>query len=193
MNTKSKVLVGLMALSLLGGVGSALALTRTGAAGTGTAGAFDQAIYLNWGTDQTSVSLDNVQNLLPGTPQYRYLEVSPKATKSVAGNVQLTFTLAATTGEHHIKGLSVSVYRTNALLNDENVAAGIAELSATPVLDEDHLSGTVNVAITAGDAAHEVKAYFALAIAWTGDQDTVNTSYTMSGDVTIAQVFVPAA
>ena len=192
MNTKSKVLVGLMAICLLGGVGSTLALTRNGAAATGQPGAFDQAIYLNWGTDQTSVSLDNVQNLLPGTPQYRYLEVSPKATKTVVGNVQLTFTLAQTAGEHHIKGLSVSVFRTNALLNDETVAAGIAELTAAPVLDEDHLTGVVNIAITAGETAHEEKAYFAIAIEWTGDQDTEHTSYTMSGDVTIAQAFVAA-
>ena len=192
MNTKSKVLIGLMALSLLGGVGSTLALTRSGASATGTPGAFDQAIYLNWGTDQTSVSLANVQNLLPDAPQYRYLEVSPKTTKSIAGNVQLTFTLAATAGEHHIKGLSVSVYKTASLATDETVETLIDGVTPTPVLNESNLSGVANLAVAAGDAAHETKGYYAIVIEWNGDPDNAHSSYTMSGDVTITQAFVAA-
>ena len=192
MNTKSKVLIGLMALCLLGGVGSTLALTRSGASATGTAGAFDQAIYLNWGTDQTSVTLDNVENLGVNTPVYRYLEVSPKSTKTVAGNVQLTFELAATSGNHHIKGLTVSVYKTASLLTDDTVAAGINGLTASPVLQEGNLTGTVNVAVSASESAHETKAYFAIAVNWTGANDPENLEYTMSGDVTISQAFVAA-
>ena len=192
MNTKSKVLIGLMALSLLGGVGSTLALTRTGASATGQPGAFDQAIYLYWGSEQSSVTLSNVENLQKDVAQYRYLEVSPKSTKTVAGNVQLTFALAASEGNHHIKGLKVSVYKTESLLNDETVAAGIAELVAAPVLQEGSLTGQVNVAITAGEAAHETKAYFAIAVEWSGAADLENPTYTLDAAVTISQAFVAA-
>ena len=192
MNTKSKVLIGLMAICLVGGVGSALALSRTGANATGQPGAFDKAVYLYWGSDASSVTLNNVENLQPSVAQYRYLEVSPKTTKSVAGNVQITFTLAATSGEHHIKGLSVSVYKTATLATDETVASLINGVTPTPVLNESNLSGAANLAITAGEAAHETKAYYAIAIEWTGAFDAEHEEYSMSGDVTIAQSFVAA-
>ena len=189
---KSKVLIGVMALGLLGTVGSALALTRSGASAAGNPGAFDQAIYLNWGTDETTVSISSVENLQPSVAQYRYLEVSPKSTKTVAGNVRLTFTLAASTGDYHIKGLSVSVYRTATLLNDSTVVAGIEGLVASPVLQEGSLTGTANIAIEAGANAHETKAYYAIAIQWTGTNDSTHPEYTLSGDVTIAQAFIAA-
>lgn len=186
---KGKVLIGVMALGLLGTVGSALALTRTGASAAGNAGAFDQAIYLNWESGQSSISLSNVENLQPSVAQYRYLTVSPKSTKTVAGNVVLTFTLAKTTGDHHIKGLSVSVYKTASLLNDSTVVAGISALSADPVLQEGSLSGTSNIAVAAGANAHETTAYYAIVIEWTGANDSTNPSYTLSADVTISQEF----
>ena len=121
------------------------------------------------------------------------MEVSPKSTKTVAGNVRLTFTLAKTTGDYHIKGLSVSVYRTGSLLNDGTVAAGIAELEASPVLQEGSLTGYVDIAVAAGENAHETKAYFAIAVAWTGANDVEHPTYSMSADVTITQAFNAAA
>ena len=192
MNTKSKVLIGLMGVCLLGTVGSALAFSRVGASATGRPGAFDQAVYLYWGSGQSSVTLNNVENLQQGVAQYRYLEVSPKTTKSVAGNVQLSFTLAAADNDHHIKGLTVSVYRTEALLNDETVEEGIDGLTAAPVLQEGSLTGNVNIAITANATAHETKAYFAIAIEWSGANNPENLDAEMAGNVTISQSFVAA-
>ena len=189
MNTKSKVLVGLMALSLLGGVGSALALTRTGASATGQPGAFDKAIYLYWGHEASSAEVANVQNLQPLVAQYRYLEVSPQSTKTVAGNVTLTFTLAQTAGEHHLQGLTVSVYKTASLATDETVAGLIDGVSAAPVLTASNLSGTTTFAVEAAENAHETKAYYAIAINWSGANDAEHETYTLSGSLTIAQSF----
>ena len=121
MNTKSKVLIGLMAICLLGGVGSTLALTRSGASVSGNPGAFDQAVYLGWGDNEASVTINNVENLGAGeaNAQYRGLAVGPESSKSVEGTVRLTFTLAASAGDHHINGLSVGVYQIDDEFNVE--------------------------------------------------------------------------
>ena len=190
MNTKSKVLVGLMAICLLGGVGSTLALTRSGASVTGNPGAFDKAIYLYWGHEESSVELPNVENLQPSQPQYVGLTVSPKSSKSVAGNVKLDFTLAASEGEHHIKGLTVSVYKIDAELNQATAAAQIEGKEAAPVLDEDHLTGNTTFAVAAGEAVHETVAYYAIAVNWSGAQDLEHSTYSLDASITISQQFV---
>ena len=190
MNTKSKVLIGLMALCLLGGVGSTLALTRSGAAATGTPGAFDKAVYLYWGHEESSVTLPNVQNLQPSVAQYVGLTVSPKTSKSVTGNVQLTFALAASEGNHHIKGLTVSVYKIDAELNQATAAEQIQGKSASPILNEEHLSGVTNIGISSAGAAHETVAYYAIAVNWSGAIDTENPTYTLDASITISQAFV---
>ena len=189
MNRKSKVLIGLMALCLVGGVASAVALTRTGATATGQPGAFDKAIYLYWGHNASEAEIDDVEDLQVNVPQYRYLEVSPQSTKSVAGNVTLTFTLAASTGNYHIQGLTVSVYKTASLADDDSVATLINGIVAEPVLSASALTGTTSFAITADDAAHETKAYYAIAINWNGANDAEHPTYDMSGSLTIAQSF----
>ena len=193
MGLKKKILIGVMACCLVGGVGSALALSRTGASGTGTTGAFDQAVYLYWGHEASSTSIDNVENLSAGVAQYRGLTVSPKSSKSVAGNVQLTFTLAATAGDHHIKGLTVSVYKIDAAFNEATVATQIAGKVAAPVLTENNLSGVTNLAIVADSVVHETVGYYAIEVAWTGANDGSHPSYTLDASITIAQAFSPAA
>ena len=191
MNTKSKVLIGLMAVCLLGTVGSALALAKNDASATGTPGAFDKAVYLYWGHEATTAEIADVENLQPSTPQYRYLEVSPQSTKTVAGNVTLTFTLAQTAGEHHLQGLTISVYKTESLATDGTVAGLIEGKSAAPVLNASNLSGQTSFAVAADAAAHETKAYYAIEISWSGanDQTEGHEEYTMSGSLTIAQAF----
>ena len=191
MNTKSKVLIGLMAICLLGGVGSTLALTRRGASATGTPGAFDKAIYLYWDEgQQQSVTIDNVENLAAGVTQYRGLSVNPISSKSVEGKVRLTFTLAATTGEHHIKGLTVSVYEIASVFDAENVTTQIAGKVASPVLSETNLTGVAEFDVETGDEAHYSHANYAIAINWTGANDPEHPSYTLDGSLTIAQSFV---
>ena len=82
---KGKVLIGIMACCLVGGVGSTLALTRNAATGNATTGAFDQAIYLYWDSESTTKVLADCDELTANVPVYRYLTVSPKSSKTVAG------------------------------------------------------------------------------------------------------------
>ena len=189
---KGKILIGVMAASLVGGVGSALALTRTGAAGAANPGAFDGAVYLYWGHESTTATIQNVEDLSAGVAQYRGLTVSPKSTKTVAGNVQLTFTLAATAGNHHVNGLSVSVYKIDAAFDAENVTTQISEKVAEPVLDVDHLTGTTNLAVVASANAHETIGYYAIKVLWTGSNDGEHPTYDLDASITISQTFVAA-
>lgn len=187
---KGKVLIGVMALSLVGGVGSALALTRTGANAAGRPGAFDGTVYLYWGSESTTATISDVENLSAGVAQYRGLTVSPKSSKSVAGNVRLSFTLAATSGNYHIKGLSVSVYKIDAAFDAENVATQIQGKVAEPVLDESHLTGTTNLAVSAAANVHETVGYYAIKVLWTGANDGEHPAYTLDAGITISQSFV---
>ena len=190
---KGKILIGIMAACLVGaaGAGTAIALTRNGANGSGNQGAYDQAISLYWGHEETSATISDVENLVAGVAQYRGLTVSPKSSKSVAGNVKLDFTLAATTGNYHIKGLTVSVYKIDAAFDAENVATQIAEKVAEPVLNESNLTGSTNLAVsTHATDAHETTGYYAIKIEWTGANDGEHPLYTLDASITIHQSFV---
>ena len=190
---KSMVLLGVMACALAGGVGSALALTRTGANAAGNAGAFDQAVNLYWGHEQTSIELSNVENLSAGVAQYRGLVVSPKSSKSVSGNVRLAFTLAPTTGNYHIKGLTVSVYKIAAAFDAGTVETQIDGVTPEPVLSEANLTGTTDLAVsTDPSAVHETVGYYAIKIAWTGANDGEHPAYTLDCNITISQTFYAA-
>ena len=187
---KSMVLIGVMGVALVGGVGSALALTRTGANAAGNAGAFDQAVYLYWGHESSTVEISNVENLSAGVAQYRGLTVSPKSTKTVAGNVRLTFTLAATAGEHHIKGLTVNVYKIDSAFDAGNVADQIDEKVAAPVLNEANPSGYTDLAVAVSENVHETVGYYAIEVVWSGANDGEHPGYTLDCSLTVAQSFV---
>lgn len=189
MKTKRTVLVGLMALSLLGGVGGALALTRNAASMGGTEGAYDQAIYLNWDSDSPTKSLAKVDDLVAGTPKWRYLQVTPKSTKTVEGTVTLTFTLRKSTGNYHIKGLTVSVYQTASLATDLTVDDLVDGVDATPVLNESHLTGDATFDVDKDDNAHETPTYYAIRVFWNGDNDTAHPAYPLGGELNISQAF----
>ena len=189
MKTKLAVLVGLMALSAAGTVGGALALTRNSATGSGSAGSFDKAIYLYWGSESTTASLDDVNDLSAGDAQYRYLSVTPKSSKSVAGTVTLTFTLASGGANTHMEGLTVNVYKTDALANDSTVEAAISEKVASPVLTKANLEGTTTFAVSAGEDVHETNAYYAIEVVWTGANDSEHPTYELGASLTISQSF----
>ena len=189
---KGKILIGVMAASLVGGVGSAFALTRTGASAAGRPGAFDGAVYLYWGHESSTATITNVENLTAGVAKYRGLEVSPKSSKSVAGNVRITFTLAATAGNHHIKGLTVSVYKIDAAFNEATVATQIEGKVAAPVLNESNLTGYTDLAVTTAADVHETVGHYAIEVAWTGANDGENPSYTLDAGITISQSFIAA-
>lgn len=194
---KGKILIGVMAACLVGGAaaGTAIALTRNGANGSGSSGKFDEAVYLYWGSEQSSTTINNVESLVAFVPQYRGLTVTPKSTKSVVGNVQLTFTLAQRDGNHHIKGLEVEVYRINEAFDAEHAADQIDGLSVAATLDEEHLTGNVNLAVTSSENVHETTGYYSIKITWDGSADLAagHESYTLDANLTISQSFVPAA
>ena len=190
---KGKILIGVMAVALVGGVGSAIALARTAASANGNPGAYDQAVYLYWGHETSTVEIANVENLSAGIAQYRGLTVSPKTTKSVSGNVRLTFTLEATAGEHHINGLTVSVYKINSAFDAENVVTQIGSTPASAELDKDHLTGTADLAVSTDPSdVHETVGYYAIKVLWSGANDLEHPAYTLDCGITISQSFVAA-
>ena len=191
---KSKVLIGVMALGLVGTVGSTLALTRNGAAGAGNPGAFDQAVYLYWGNEASTASIANVENLAASVTQYRGLEVSPQTTKSVAGSVRLTFTLEKAEGNHHIEGLTVKVYKIDAAFDAEHASEQIAGKAAAPVLDKNTLTGYTDLPVVASSNAHTTTGHYAIQIFWDGsiDEAAGHESYALGASVTISQSFLAA-
>ena len=185
---KHIALIGLMAFCLAGaGAGTALALTRNAATPTVESGSFDKAVYMYWGHEQSTATLDNVEDLSAGATVYRYLTVSPQSTKSLAGQVTLEFRLSATECNYHIKGLSVKVYETASLANDSTVAGLIGSADAT--VDAENPTGYVRFNITSDSAHHETVKYYAIGISWTGANDSEHPTYEMSGNVRIAQSF----
>ena len=189
MTTKLKVLIGLMAASLAGGAGGAFALTRNSASSTGTAGAFDKAVYLYWGSESSTASLENVDDLVANTPQYRYLSVTPKSSKGVSGTVTLNFELESGGASTHMKGLTVSVYKTASLATDLTVASLIDGVSAAPVLDESHLTGSTTFTVSTAADVHETEAFYAIKVVWTGINDSEHPTYALGASLTINQSF----
>ena len=183
---KGKILIGVMACCLVGGVGSTLALTRNGATGNATTGAFDQAIYLYWDSESTTKVLADCDSLSAGVPVYRYLTVSPKSTKTVAGNVTLNFTLAQADGDFHLSGLTISVYKTASLATDLTVEGLITDVDPEPTLDSGHLTGSTSFAVTTSENVHETQAFYAIKVLYDG---TYVADKTLGGSLTIAQSF----
>lgn len=185
--SKKAILIGAMVACVAGSVGSIFALTRNAAAASGTSGSFDQAIYLYWDSGSSTKSISDVENLVANVPQYRYLTVAPKSTKSLTGNVTLTFTLAQTEGASYtIAGLSVKVYKTESLATDGTVAGLIEGKVAAPSLDAENLTGNTSFAVAASESAHETTAYYAIEVKYDG---TNLEGKTLSGGLTISQSF----
>lgn len=182
---KSKILIGVMALALVGGIGSAFALTQNKADGTGTSPAFDEAIYLYWDSESTgSVGMTNIPSVSVNTPVYRYLTVAPKTTKSVTGQVKLTFTLAADT-EKTATGLHIDVYKTASLATDSTVAGLIEGVSAAPSLTKNAASGYTVFDVESGK---ETKAYYAIKVVYDGGDPTEGKE--LGATVSISQEFL---
>lgn len=114
MGLKSKALIGLMALCLLGGVGSAAALVVNGAQNQNIAnnGAVESAIYLHF--DDVNSSTAQLENLGVAS-QYRYVKVlAPSKTTSVTGNYQVNFELRPTAPNgvtYTLAGVTCKIYR----------------------------------------------------------------------------------
>ena len=190
MKKRSKILIGVMSLSLLGAVGSALALTRNSATASSTSPSFDSAIYLYWDHEaSTSATISDIPSISVNSPVYRYLTVSPKSSKSVAVTVTVSFALAALT-DCVITGLTVDVFETASLANDSTVAGLINGVSATPALSPSNLSGNATFSVSSSASAHETQKFYAIRVNYDG---TAAPGATLGGLVTITQSFTPAA
>ena len=187
---KSKILIGVMALALVGGIGSAFALTRYEAVGTGTSPAFDAAIYLYWDSESdASANLDDIPPLSTNDPVYRILTVAPKSTKSVTGTVTLNFTLAEV-GDCVLDGLSVAVYAADNETTEENAKTKIGSADPIFTLTGSSKTGQTSFTVSAASGVHESANYYAIKVNYNGAPLGENS---LGGRVTIAQSFAVAA
>lgn len=190
MGLKKRALIGLMAVSLAGCVvGGALALTRNGATGNGVAPAFDEAVYLYWDAGvATSATLTDIPSISVGTPVYRKLVVSPQSTKSVAGYVDLTFTMAAADGKV-ATGLSVAIYDTGStsvdLSSDEAIATYCVAGNLQQTLDAS-APKTVSFAVATSSNVHTTANNYVLKVMYAGG---VGPGQQLGATVSIAQSF----
>lgn len=190
MKKHQKILIGLMALGLVGGIGTTLALTRTGANSTVDGQGTDQAIYLNWGTEEQNTALKTeIKDLKANVAQYRCLVVTPKASATLSGTVNLTFTLGVK-DKTELPGLSVNVYSVadytiEAVIEDDNNKK-VGTLAIGD--DTSSLDTSFDVGDSTATASFETKKFYTLEFTWDGSGLT-GTDTTFGGTLSIAQSF----
>ncbi len=180
-----------MVLGLAGGVGTAVALTRT-AATSSTSGDTDSAIYVTWGqTAETDYA--DVTGLKAKEPQYRYVVVSSNSSKSVSGTFTLTFTLnvgsdsADDTTNYVLTGLTVDVYSVDTYQKTEfsDTDKKIKTLSSAEGGD---LTCSDETTIAANNSsAQSFTKYYTLVFTWDGT--AIGEGNTFGGSLAITQSF----
>ena len=187
-----------MALCAAGGVGTALAaVSKTKAESTSTA-SYDKAIYLYWDHEsETSSHLGDLESVTE-EPQYKYLEVSPKSSKSVAGTITLGFTLAEESdglpaGKNPTtKGITVKVYELDDEATYENfqtyVSTGTLKCTLT---GPSTLTGAATFSVTASSGVHETVKKYAIEVTWAPAGVLANEQ--VSATLSISQSFALAA
>ena len=191
MKKHQKILIGLMALGLVGGIGATLALTRKGAEGSYTGQGTDSAIYLNWGdSDQQKAVTTEVKDLSANVAVDRYVVVAPKASTSVKGTISVTFTLSTSTVESKttvLTGLTVGVY--SAKLTDNVLGKDGAVLFTLKDadVDADAKTGRTYTATFAVDGSTTIDTkYYALEFIYDGSSIGENT---FGGSLAVSQSF----
>lgn len=182
MKKHQKVLLGIMALSLAGGIGTAIALTRNAAAQQPINGNTDTAVYLYWGSKQTTATFASVKDLEPDTPVYRHLTVSPQVSANLKGKVTLTFTLAPKTN-HVLTGLKVGVYKVDTAEKETDLGTAACTLTASTT----EVTGTASFDVETQSATHEDVAYYTIEFVYDGTQIAEDENY--GGTLTVTQAF----
>ena len=185
---KSKVLLlslG-MALCVGGGVGAAVAITRN-AAGNGGEGDFDKIIALYWGNESSTATLDDMEELSVDVPQYRYLSVTPKSSKSVEGTVNVKFALTAAAADKDIAGITINVYKTEELADDDSVEDLIDGVTPSATITKANPEGTASFTVSASTVMHVTNAYYAIKVVYDGSAQA--ESKTLGGSLSITQEF----
>lgn len=161
-------LLGLMAMFLVGGVATTLALTYHSAE-QNIAGTSDSAIYLKWGHNE----LEAVGDLVAGTPQYRDVTLDADKSASVTGSAQVTFTLALIDADSTLTGLSVAIYHGTR-------GVGVNDMTLLKTLTSSASTYTDTVAFTDNAANRDYR------LAITYDGSMAETNKVIEGKITIA-------
>lgn len=188
MKKKLKALIAMMSVCAIGVVGSTFAFARQQATSSGTTGKYDQAISLYWGDGESDLTLDNCSDLQAGTAQYRYFSVMPQSTKTVTGTVTVTFNLAQSSGDYHLNGLTVKVYRADVAISDDNIETYAVEGNLKATLDKDNTTKTDTFAVSASsdNNSHTTAKYYAVEVKYDG---SYVANKALGGSLTISQSF----
>ena len=184
-----------MALCAGGAIGAAIAFTNYSATIDDNPTA-DKSIQLYWGSGESSVTIDPVVNLGSHEPVFRYLDVSPKSTKTVEGTVRLDFTLAEANEDAVLTGLTVDVYEiAQNQKNSENIATIVASLTANPSLDATNKPGYTTFSVSKNSlespTAHETNKYYVIKIEHDGS--LIPEGKELTANLTVHQSFTEAA
>ena len=185
---KKKITLLVASLLCLGvGVGGVLAATMSGDHKQRNS-QFDQAVYLYWGTGESTVDIDDVEELGVGesNAQYRYLSCNPAGSSSVTGTVTLTFTISGETKDaktYTLDGLKVYVYA--GVTAPESGAPDLSEKELKATLDYDveaDRTKTVQLSVTNGAGSED----YCMKFVYDGSQKTGDE---WGGLMTISQAF----
>jgi len=179
-----------MALCAGGAVGAAVAFDQTSASIADQTAVVDKAAQLYWGAGESSADILPVTNL-DSTPQFRFLEVSPKTTKTLAGTVTLSFSVAAY-GEHGVcTGVTAEVWEiTSVEKNAETIAATIAAKDVSYRKATISGAGSDSFGISVSANTSSVTNYYAIKMAYDGSYPGDGNS--VSARMTVHQAFAAA-
>lgn len=190
MKKHQKTLICLMALGLLGTIGTSLALSKKDAEEKSVTGGTDGAIYLRWSSD---TQIDNVatkiENIKSNEAQYTCVIVAPKASTNVKGTVSVKFELSIP-DKNTLDGFTVAVYNVDSYTSSLPTGATKAwenPLSATNV--------EASVSFSVDGSKEEEKAptkYYLVEFLWDGTPSS-DSSKTFGGTLKISQSFTKAA
>ena len=187
MKKRQKVLLGLMALGLVGGIGSAVALTRTAAEQKNTSLGTDKAVYLYWDENTTAKnSIAEVENLTANSTEYRYIVVAPKMSKTLEGTVSITFTLSVDSSRNQeLAGLTVDITENSSA--DKNGTAVVNGYTGSLNLTETGKNtATATFDVNGASDAAPTK-YYKIGFTWDGT--SVSDGKTFGGSLGISQSF----
>lgn len=181
-----------MALCAAGGVGTALAAVSKSSASSSSSAKYDSAIFLYWGHESSSATLQDMDELVDNVAQYRHLVVSPKSSKALTGTVSVNFELKTVAVEGKtavLTGLSVKVYEVSSAqaITDENVGSLVNEDNLKCSLSPSQTTGSATFTISAGEAAHETVKDYAIKVVYDGTP--VASTEKLSAELTINQSF----
>lgn len=197
MKKHQKVLLGLMALGLAGGVGTTFALTRNAATSSVEGNGTDTAIYVEWGYETTDDYAD-VKELKALEPQYRYVRVTSNSSKALKGTFNLTFTLNVGTktedtanATYALTGLTVDVYevstyKTSSFEDKDKVG------TLTTATDEGKTNTCTASTTFDGTATSKAETTKNYTLVFTWDGTPVGDGKTFGGYLAISQSFADA-